>query len=115
MAYDLRRAVARVRFTIDKIPHWLVHHTLSNERLRKSGLKLLEPFPGVTQFLRKQIHEVQQGFVKKRILYQRRIHPTMMLNKKVKQAAINPELLIVVQSDPRSAQEILRRIEQELY
>lgn len=115
MAYDLRRAVARVRFTIDKIPHWLVHHTLSNERLRKAVLKLLKPFPRVTQFLRKQIHAIQQGFVKKRILYQRRIHPTMMLNKKAKQAAIDPKLLTVIQPAPRSAQEILRRIEQELH
>jgi hypothetical protein len=115
MADNLRRAIARFQFTLDKIPHWFVHHTLSNERLPKAALKLLEPFPGVTHFLRKNIQAVQQGFVKKRILYQRRIHPTMMLNKKVKQAAIDPKLLIVVQSAPPSAQEILQRIEQELH
>lgn len=114
MPTNLRHFIARIQFTIDKIPHWFVHHTVSNDRLRKSVLKMLEPFPGVTHFLRKNIQAIQQEFIKKRILYQRRVHPTMMLNKKAKQAAINPKLLTVHESSPRSAQDILQRIEQEL-
>lgn len=114
MANKLKHVVARIQFTIDKIPHWFLHHSLSNERLRKSVLKMLEPFPGVTHFLKKNIQVIQQRFIKKRILYQRRIHPTMMLNKKAKQTAIDPKLLTVIAPTPRSAQDILRRIEQEL-
>lgn len=114
MSNNFRHLVARIQFTIDKIPHWFLHHTLSNERLRKAVLKMLEPFPGVTHFFKKNIQVIQQRFIKKRILYQRRIHPTMMLNKKAKKAAIDPKLLTIVESTPRNAHDILQRIEQEL-
>ena len=111
---DFSRLIARIKFAIDNILYQIMHYTLSNQYVRKSALKFLKPFPGVTYFLRRNIQAIQQGFIKKRILYKRRINPTMMLNKNAKKTDIYLKQLTVIEPTPRSTQDILQRIEQEL-
>lgn len=114
MPNAFRRAIARIQFKIDALPAQMVHLTLSNDRIRNFVLQLLEPFPGVKFFLKNNVNHIQLELIKKRILYQRKVHPTMILNKKGKQATLDPKLLTALESKPRSAQDILQRIEQEL-
>lgn len=111
---NVRRTLARIRFTIDKIPHQLIHYTLGNTVIRLAILKLLSPFPRLKVFLRENVARVQQGFVKKRILYQRSIHPTMVMQSRRQAAPIRPESLSQVNQEPRTVQDIVRRIEIEL-
>ena len=105
----MRRFWARVRFTLDKIPHQIIHYTLGNGPVRLTILALLKPFPRLKHFLRNWVAGIQQAFFKKRILYQRRIHPTMVQKKLVKAEIINFDK----KSTP-SISEIIERIKKEL-
>jgi len=111
---NLRRTLARIRFTIDKIPHQVIHYTLGNTVIRLAILKVLAPFPRLKIFLRENVARVQQGFVKKRILYQRSIHPTMVMQSRRQASPVDPQDLIRVHAAPRRVQEILRQIDLEL-
>jgi hypothetical protein len=87
---NVRRTLARIRFTIDKIPHQLIHYTLGNTVIRLAILKLLSPFPRLKVFLRENVARVQQGFIKKRIFYKRSIHPMMVIQSRRQAAPISP-------------------------
>jgi hypothetical protein len=114
MTNQFGRLLARIRFTFDKVPHQIVHYTLTNEVARQTLLKLLQPFPGLKSFLKGNVLRIQQSFFKKRILYQRSMHPSMVLKKKERQITVDPKKLTQTESAYLSPQEVLRRIEQEL-
>lgn len=114
MPPNFQRTLARLRFTIDKIPHQIIHYTLGNTYIRLTILKLLAPFPRLKVFLRENVARVQQGFVKKRILYQRSIHPTMVIKSRRQASPVQPQDLTRVETAPRPVREILRQIELEL-
>ena len=114
MPNQFGRLVAHIRFTIDKVPHQIVHYTLTNDIVRQTLLKLLQPFPGLKSFLKGNVQRIQQSFFKIRILYQRSMHPSMVLKKKEWQITVDPKKLIQTESAHLSPQEVLHRIEQEL-
>lgn len=114
MFRQLRHRLARIQFSLDKLPHQIVHYTLSNNWVRFSILKMLSPFPGLKEFLRQQVANIRQNFIKKRILYLHKIHPTMKIREKNRPDPIKPESLLVRESEPRSSAEILQLIRKEL-
>lgn len=114
MSPKIQRALARIRFTIDKIPHQIIHYTLGNAYIRLGILRVLAPFPRLKVFLRENVARIQQGFVKKRILYQRSIHPTMVMKQRRQASPVRPEDLIRIETKPRSVRDILRQIDLEL-
>jgi hypothetical protein len=114
MPEQMRRTWARWKFTIDKIPHQIIYYTLGNQIIRLSILKLLAPFPRLKVFLREYVVSIQQAFVQKRILYQRNIHPTMVIKGRRQASPVSPESLVCQDSQAPSVPEILRRIEREL-
>lgn len=108
------RTWARWKFIIDKIPNQIIHYTLGNEFTRLTILKLLAPFPRLKIFLREHVARIQQGFIQKRILYQRSIHPTMVIQGRRQASPVTPESLVCQDAKAPSVPEILRRIESEL-
>ncbi len=110
----MRRTWARWKFIIDKIPNQIIHYTLGNEFTRLTILKLLTPFPRLKIFLREHVARIQQGFIQKRILYQRSIHPTMVIQGRRQASPVTPESLVCQDAKAPSVPEILRRIESEL-
>jgi hypothetical protein len=114
MPEQMRRTWARWKFIIDKIPNQIIHYTLGNEITRLTILKLLAPFPRLKIFLRDHVAQIQQRFIQKRILYQRSIHPTMVIKGRRQASSVSPETLACQDSQAPSVPEILRRIEREL-
>lgn len=110
----MRRFWARVRFTLDKIPHQIIHYTLGNGPVRLTILALLKPFPRLKHFLRNWVAGIQQAFFKKRILYQRRIHPNMALHQKFQRHPIAAADLTQVPKASPTLSEIRSRIRREL-
>ena len=108
-----RRLRARMRFTIDKIPHQIIHYTLGNNAVRLTILAILKPFPRLKITLREWVAGIQQGFFQKRILYQRRIHPNMTLHQKYEEHPIRAQDLTVAKPAP-TLPEIRERIAREL-
>ena len=108
------RFLTHVRFTFDKIPHQIIHYTLGNPMVRLSILALLKPFPRLKHFLRNWVASIQQAFFKKRILYQRRIHPNMALHQKFQRHPIAAADLTQVPKAVPTLSEIRSRIRREL-
>lgn len=114
MSNKIRRALARIRFAMEKIPYQVMYYTLGNPMIRMGILKSLASFPRLEKFLREFAVRIRQRYVKKRISYQRSIHPTMKIknsNGQKKNYSVEFNL------DPHKApsiDEILQRINKEL-
>jgi len=114
MNHFARRSIARLRFMVEKVPHFLVHHSLRHERFRLAIHRMLEPFPGVKRFLQQSVRGVQQRLSQQRILYQRSIHPDLVIKGKRKASPVDPAHLAKIDSPPYSVDQILKNIQKEL-
>lgn len=113
MRERIRQILVRTQFLIDQIPHQIIHYTLGNQAIRFFLLRALAPFPNLKSFLHRQAAKVQQNFFKKRILYQRKIHPTMLTKNAHLVPKIGPETFQNHQAQVPSIEVILERIQKE--
>jgi hypothetical protein len=114
MKQHIKRALAHARFTIAKIPHQLMHHTLRHPRLRKQIVNLIKPFPGLDRFLRGVFVGSQQKLAQERIVFQRYSLPNLVISKHRRASPIDPADLAKTHSQPYSLEQILKNIEKEL-
>ena len=110
----MRRTLARIQFALNTIQYQMMHYIFGNTLIRSYILKLLKSFPKLENFLRQNAVEIRQEFVKKRILYQRSIHPTMVIKSARASQKIHPQGFQICQNHIPSVDEILQRIDKEL-
>lgn len=114
MRRSIRSYFARLRFAIEKVPHFCVHHLLRSETVRISIKRLLGPFPGIREFLRTGFHAMNRRLSQQRILYQRSLYPNLIIKNRRKLSPVDPAHLAQVKRPTYTVDQVLRNIENEL-
>jgi hypothetical protein len=114
MKQHIKRVGAYVRFSVAKIPHQLMHHSLLHPLVRKKIVNLIKPFPGLDRFLRTTFVRYHQKLAQERIFFQRYNLPNLVISKRRRSSPVDPADLAKTHSRPYLVDEILKNIQKEL-